>query len=279
MSSLPTDKPSSRKMLEWSQCSKQTQTHQPGVFSRQSQRCARTRKLDPRRTFINSQKPFKLKKPRVQWADYTSVTQYVISDPPTIVYHSHQTLNTGTPSVVWQQQMKKAYIRRNNNMHMIHKTLPTYEYNYRKNFETQFRPLPEVVAYNAYFVDPQYGLDPYWYENLYDQDKLEYNDTYNKPNDQIESDDLITDAHVSDALRYPLIDLWTVNPHLPDTSALPNFQPRPQNQQRQKPVIDYQILPQIQVTPDGLTRSLPLSTKLPLKNKQKMLYFPMDFEE
>ena len=76
-----------------------------------------------------------------------------------------------------------------------------------------------------------------------------------------------------------MIDLWTVNPHLPDTSALPNFPPRPQNQQRQTAVIDDQILPQLQVTPDRLTRFLPLSTNLPLKNKQKMLYFPMDFGE
>ena len=106
---------------------------------------------------------------------------------------------------------------------------------------------------------------------------MEYKDTYNKPNDQIECDDLITDAHVSDALRHALIDLWTVNPHLPDTSALPNFRPRPQNQQRQTAVIDNQILPQLQVTPDGLTRFLLLSTNLPLKNKRKLLYFPMDF--
>ena len=82
--------------------------------------------------------------------------------------------------------MENAYIRRYNNMHIIHKTLPTYEYDYTDNFETQFRPLPEVVAYDAYFVDPQYGFDPYWDEELYDQDKLEYKDTYNKPNDQIE---------------------------------------------------------------------------------------------
>ena len=108
---------------------------------------------------------------------------------------------------------------------------------------------------------------------------MQYKDTYNKPNDQIKSDDLITDAHVPDALRYALTDLRTVNPHLPDTSALPNFQPRPQNQQRQIAVIDDQILPQLQVTPDGLTKFLPLSTNLPLKNKRKMLYFPMDFGE
>ena len=162
---------------------------------------------------------------------------------------------------------------------MIHKTLPTYKYDYTDNFHTQFRPLPEVVSYDAYFVDLRYGLDPYWDEDLYDQDKLEYKETYNKSNDQIECDDLITDAHVSDALRYVLKELWTVNPHLPDTSALPNFQPRPQNQQGQKAVFDDQTLQQLQVTPDGLTRFLPLSTNLPLMNKRKMLYFPMDFGE
>ena len=165
-------------------------------------------------------------------------------------------------------------------MHKIHKTLPTYEYDYTDNFETQFRPLPpEVVAYDAYFVGPQYGLDPYWDEELYDQDNFEYKDTYNKPNDQSESDYLVTDAHVSHALRYALTDFWTVTPHLLDTSALPNFQPRPQNQQSQTGIIDNQNLPQLQVTPDVLTRFHPLSTKLPLKNTRKMLYFPMDFGE
>ena len=162
-------------------------------------------------------------------------------------------------------------------MHIIYKTLPTYEYDYTDNFAIQFRSLPEVFAYDTYFVDPQYGLDPYWDEELYDQDKLEYEDTYNKPNDPLEIDDSFTDAHVSDALRYALIDLWTVNPHLPDTSALPNFQSRSQDLQRQTAVINDQILLELQVTPDGLTRFLPLSTNLPLKNKRKMLDFPMDF--
>ena len=81
--------------------------------------------------------------------------QYVIFDASTIVYHSHQTLNTGIPSVVWPQQMEKAYIRRYNIMHMFHKTLPTYEYDYTEHFETQLRFFPEVVAYETYFVDPQ----------------------------------------------------------------------------------------------------------------------------
>ena len=45
-------------------------------------------------------------------------------------------------------------------MHIIHKTFPTYEYDYTDNFDTYFRPLPEVVAYDPYFVDPQYGFAP-----------------------------------------------------------------------------------------------------------------------
>ena len=73
---------------------------------------------------------------------------------------------------------------------MIHKTLPTYEYVYTDNFDTHFRPLPEVVAYDTYFVEPQHGLDPYWDEDLHGQDKLEYKDSYNKPDDQIESEEL-----------------------------------------------------------------------------------------
>ena len=141
--------------------------------------------------------------------------------------------------------MEKAYVQRYNKLQMIHKTPPKYEYAYTDNFDTQFRPIREVVAYDTYFVDPQYGLDAYWDKHLYDQGKLEYKDTYNKPNDQMESDDLSMDAHVTGSLRYALIDLWTVNPNLPDTSPLPNFQPRPQNQQKQNAVNDDQILPQL----------------------------------
>ena len=70
-----------------------------------------------------------------------------------------------------------------------------------------------------------------------------------------------------------------MKPHLPDTSPLPNFGSRSQNHQRQSAVIDDEVLPQLQVTPDGLTKFLLLSTNLPLKNKHKMLYFQINFEE
>ena len=70
-------------------------------------------------------------------------------------------------------------------MHMIHKTLGTYESDHTKDIDTQFKPLPKIVAYDTFFVDPQYGRDLYWEDDLYDQDKLEYRDSHNKPDDQI----------------------------------------------------------------------------------------------
>ena len=45
-------------------------------------------------------------------------------------------------------------------MHLIHKTLPRYDDDFTDNFDAQFRPLPEVDAYDTYFDDPQYGIDP-----------------------------------------------------------------------------------------------------------------------
>ena len=57
--------------------------------------------------------------------------------------------------------MGKAYSQRYNIMHMIQKTHPTYKHDLTDNFDTQIRPLPEIVAYGTYFVDPLYGLDPY----------------------------------------------------------------------------------------------------------------------
>ena len=59
-------------------------------------------------------------------------------------------------------------------LYMTKRKIPTKEHVYTKNFNTQFRPLPEVVAYGTYFVDPQYARDSNWNEHSYDQNRLEY---------------------------------------------------------------------------------------------------------
>ena len=72
---------------------------------------------------------------------------------------------------------------KDSDMHRIHRTLPRNEHIYIEDFDTQLRPLQEVVAYDTYFVDAQYGPDPYWDEDLYDHNRMEYKDNHNKPND------------------------------------------------------------------------------------------------
>ena len=77
---------------------------------------------------------------RLQILDYMSVRQYVISDPA-IIKSSQKIENTkGIPTVVWQQQMEKAYTR---TCKIVHVDCPDrfYESDYTKDFETQFRPL------------------------------------------------------------------------------------------------------------------------------------------
>ena len=76
-----------------------------------------------------------------------------------------------------------------------------------------------------------------------------------------------------------MIELWTVNRQIPNTSPLPNFGPSPNFTKCQTPVINKEIIPQLQAIPGKNMKFLPLSTKLQLKNRRRMLFFPMDSGE
>ena len=87
----------------------------------------------------------------------------------------------------------------------------------------------------------------------------------------------MTSSHLSDKLRYALLDMRTINPQLPITSPLRHFTflVHP-NKPKQQPVIGNQIALQLKSTPQK-SRTFPLlSTNFQLKNKEKMFYFPMD---
>ena len=77
--------------------------------------------------------------------------------------------------------------------------------------------IPEIQDYEPQFRDQQYQRDLYWDDDVYDQEKLGFRNSSDKSLEQIEDDDIITDSHVPNKLRYPLIDLWTGNPQLPPT--------------------------------------------------------------
>ena len=100
-----------------------------------------------------------------------SVRQYVISDPPTINFRQYIRDTSGTPSVVWQQQKEKAYIK---TLKIINKDRPDryYEMDSTKDFVTQFRPLQMIEVYKPQYIDHDYGKDPYWDDELYDEENL-----------------------------------------------------------------------------------------------------------
>ena len=134
-----------------------------------------------------------------------SVRQYVISDPPIITFRHYIKDTNSTPSVVWQQQTEKAYIK---TYKQVHNDRPDrfYENDYTKDFEIQFRPLPLVEDYHPHYTDPEYGKDPYWDDELYDRQNLQFRRDDYPPTDD-EDDPQIEDTKLSRAL----IELWQPN--------------------------------------------------------------------
>ena len=94
-----------------------------------------------------------------------SKQQYVISDPANIIYQQFQSAINETPSVVWLQQMEKAYIK-------AYKLVPNHgpdEYYARLycRHRNPISPLQTVEEYNPQYFDPDYGTGPYWDDTLY----------------------------------------------------------------------------------------------------------------
>ena len=132
-----------------------------------------------------------------------SVRQYVISDPPTITFRQYIKGTNGTPSVVWQQQMEKAYIK---TYKQVHNDCPDrfYEIDYTKDFETPFRPLPLIEDYHPEYTDTEYGKDPYWVDEIYDRQNLQFRrDDYPPTDDRGQSPDRGHQTLLGDEIQPP----------------------------------------------------------------------------
>ena len=104
-------------------------------------------------------------------------------------------------------------------MQLIKKGTPTHQKTVTQNIPTPFRNLPEKPYREPQFIHPQYQRDPYWDDDLYDQEKLEFNHKFDESLKRTEDEDLITELCLSDKLRYALTDLWTFNLQLHPTST------------------------------------------------------------
>ena len=175
-------------------------------------------------------------------------------------------------------KMGKAYTRRYNNMHMIHKTLPTYDNDFTDNFDTKFKHFPEVVAYDTNFVDTQYGLAPFGMKicmirtnwstkilttNLMTKLKvmiafpMHMYQLHLKCIDRFRGSQSTFTWYISTTK----LSVQTTKPTKANSSPWrPNFTTAPGNTRRSHTVS-------------------PAINKLAIKNQRKMLYFPMDFGE
>ena len=201
-----------------------------------------------------------------------TIRQYVISDPAIIIYKQSHYETTGTPSVVWQQQMEKAYIK---TYKLVQNDRPDqyYERDYTADFGTQFRTLPLIEGYNPHCIDPEYGTDPYWDNFLYDQETLQFKGEEHPPIDD-EDDPEIPDNQLSRTL----IKIWQPNPQINNIVEL-GYEPIKDEVQATRGLLDETAFLHVLVTKEEEPTCVPLSTSLELKYKKRMLYIPMDFGE
>ena len=159
--------------------------------------------------------------------------------------------------------------------------LPIWDPGYTTTFTTRFRPIPLVDDYNPTYIDPDYGRDPYWDTELYNQDLLHFQyvpddiDHYNKI---VHENPPITHNKKTRAL----FETWQMNddtnhPVFPNPLGTENNEDYAE--QFPQSLLDKKQFQNVIITKDREPDCLPLSNNNNLKCKKRMLYFPMDFGE
>ena len=150
-----------------------------------------------------------------------------------------------------------------------------------QNDTSTTRLLPLIDDYNPYYSDPDYGFDPYWAANCYNQHHLYFYDSYNKPDQVLELDYPELDSSLNTALRIARVDPWQheaqFTTHMIHPDATDDFH-------RGRPEVSLASAVAARfvntlVTRIGEPDYVPLTTNLGLKYERRMLYFPMDFGE
>ena len=165
---------------------------------------------------------------------------------------------------------------------MFQKPIPVWDPDYTTTFTTRFRPIPLIDDYNPTYIDPDYGRDPYWDIELYNQDSLQFQyvlDDIDHYNRTVHENPPITHNKKTRAL----IENWQMNDGTDRRPVFPNplgtethdinVEPLPQS------LLDEKQFQNVLITRDGEPDCIPLSTNINLKCKKRMLYFPMDFGE
>ena len=210
--------------------------------------------------------------PRLQINEKIHVRQYIISDPPNIYYTEYYTALKETSSADWQQQMKTPP--------NFSSTLDPMS-NSLQNDTSTIRLIPLIDDYDPYYPDPDYGFDPYWEANCYNQHHLYFYQNFNKQNSNIEPDSLETDHALNTVLINARVDPWQQGPQLTHQTSHSDVGLKSQHvgPQVSLATVVAARFGSTLVSRTGGPDYVPLTTNLGLKYKRRMLYFPIDFGE
>ena len=138
-----------------------------------------------------------------------------------------------------------------------------------------------IDDYNPTYIDPDYGRDPYWDTEIYNQDLLQVQyvlDDIEHYNKTVHENPPVTQNKKTQAL----ITKWQMNngtnhPVSPNPLGTEN----PENTAESTPqsLLDEKQFQNVLITKDGEPDCIPLSININLKCKKRMLFFPMDFGE
>ena len=146
-----------------------------------------------------------------------------------------------------------------------------------QNDTSTIRMIPLIDDYNPYYPDPDYGFDPYWDSNSYNQHHLLFYHNFNKPHQNIESDSTEIDQALNAVLVMARVDQWqrgTFFTHQTNHAAVHHVGP----QVSLATAVTARFVNTV-VTRTGEPDYVPLTANLGLKYKRRKLYFPMDFGE
>ena len=150
-----------------------------------------------------------------------------------------------------------------------------------QNNTSTIRLISLINDYNPYYPVPDYGFDPYWDANCYNQHHLYFYHNLNKQDQNIEPDSPETDQTLNTVLAKARVDPWQHGTYLTHQTAHSDADDefhRVGPQVSLATAITARFVNTL-VTRTGEPDYIPLTTNLGFKYKRRMLYFPMDFGE
>ena len=210
--------------------------------------------------------------PRLHFNEKLRVRQYIISDPPTIYYTEYFSSLRENSSAGWQQQVKNTPT---NLSDMDHQSV-------RQHCNTNtVRPLPLVDNYHPYYIDPDFGFDPFWDIHNYNQHQLYFHDNFTEIITNSESESPEIDSWPPTTLSKALVDprQHTGAGHHSTTHSEPITMLPPTGPSVTLTATVEDRFINTLISRDGEPDYVPLTTNLGLKYKRRMLYFLMDFGE